>query len=728
MPGRGRFELSRQLQVIAALLFLTVLAVVAHQIWDTRGALIAETEQQMARLDMVFAEQTGRALEGVDLVVHAAADTFGNDPATAKGGNTAYAQMLARRAGMVRQMLGIAILDSTGAPLYGAPAALDAVILPPPVRASVAAVIAERPDHLTITGPFKMPDGAWSALLLRPAPSAGGTVQYAAAAFLNLFYFEDFYKAVELTDNGAILLHRRDGTVLARYPHNEQVVGQSYGDLPPFRDVLSKQIAGTLLMDSPLDGERRILAIRALKAFPVAVNISVGEREVLRIWRRQALTFGIAAFAVGLLLLSVLLQLARRTRQVERLVVDLQAAKEAAEAANRRITAEMEERERAEAALRQAQRAEAIGQITGGVAHDFNNLLAIVMGNIDLLESVVDENSRAFGWLATMRSAVERGATLTAQLLAFSRRQPLMPRPTDLNQLITGLRDLVQSALGTRTTLSLAMQPDLGLAMIDKAQIELVILNLAINARDAMPEGGTVAIETRRCLLGPREAPDDLPPGEYILLAVRDTGTGMPADVARRAFEPFFTTKPVGRGSGLGLSQAYGTVRQLGGTIRIESRPGEGTSILVYLQPAAANDAGPQAAAPMRRNREARRRRVLLVDDDHPVRATIAAVLTHRGYEVVEASGGDEALDLLESEPPPDVLLTDVVMPQMTGPELARRVRLRWPGLPVVFISGYTDPNALAGQGGLLYLVRKPARPEELMEAIELAIEAVGAV
>ncbi len=677
----------------------------------------------MSRLDMVFAEQTGRALEGVDLTLRGVSDAYlhGNGESPA-----AFDALLRRRIAGVRQAMAIAIVAAGGAVSFVSDPGLGGLTFPASVRALIDDTILHPGPSPRISDPFKLTDGKWTALMARSVPDPGGA-RHAAVAFLNLNYFEDFYKAVELTEDAAITLHRRDGTVLARYPHNDGAIGQSYADLPPFKDVLSKGVAGTLLMDSPLDGSRRVLAIRALKAFPVAVNVSVGVPAVLATWRREALVFGLASAAVAALIGGLLIMLIRRSRDVEQLVRDLEAANVAAEAANRRMAAEMEERERVEYALRQAQRSEAIGQLTGGVAHDFNNLLAVVMGNIDLVELTAGQDAKMLGRLATMRAAVERGATLTSQLLAFSRRQPLVPRPTDLNALVTGLRALVQSALGSRIKLHLALLAELEPVLIDKAQIELVVLNLAINARDAMPNGGTLTIETGLAELEASARAEDPPPGRYVVLRVRDTGCGMTREVMAKAFEPFFTTKEVGRGSGLGLSQVYGTARQLGGGARIESAIGQGTTVHVYLQPAPSGARSPSGPAGGRPSRAASRARVLLVDDDHPVRATTGAVLNQLGYAVQEAGSGGEALETMERARP-DLLLTDVVMPGMTGPELARRARARFPHLPVVFISGYTDPNALAGEGGLVHLIRKPFRPEELVEKIEAALAAAVAV
>lgn len=703
--------LSRQLQALALLLLVGFLVLAGHELIRTRTALLAQTEEHMARLDMVFAEQTGRALESIDLLLQSALDEYRKRPLSGTA-DEAFRATLARRVAMVRQTLGIAIVDRRGELSDPSPPELARITLPPNIIEMIADAIQHPAGGLRISEPFRRPNGSWTALMIRPAPDNGTPSSVAAIAFLNLLYFEDFYKAVELNENGAIILHRRDGTVLARYPHIDQLVGQSYADLPPFKDILANGMAGTLIMDSPLDGSRRVLAIRALKLFPVAVNVSVSEDKVLKLWRNQAFIFGIACGTVAIITIWLVLLLARRSKERERALDGLRQANEA-------MTREMEERARVEAALRQAQRAEAIGRLTGGVAHDFNNLLAIVVGNIDLLERILPYDEKIFGRLATMRAAVERGSTLTGQLLAFARRQPLMPRAADLSALVNGFRDLVQSAVGSRIRLQFRLDNSMPPAMVDPAQIELVILNLAINARDAMPEGGALTIETALADVQPHDG-EEFQAGPYVVLSVRDTGSGMLPDVAARAFEPFFTTKEVGRGSGLGLSQVYGVARQLGGGARIESTLRQGTAVYVFLPPSSGKvdiierrPAKPNKVTPAH---------VLVVDDDHAVRVTTAALLSELGYDVYEAGSGDEALEALECDPPIDVLLTDVVMPGMTGPELARRARLQFPGLPVVFISGYSDPESLSGTAGFSDLVRKPARPEVLVQAIETAL------
>jgi hypothetical protein len=389
------FSISRSLEVLAVVAVLLIVGGTVHRLLATRALIIGDTEQQLSRLDMVFAEQTGRAIEGVDLILKNAIDTLQSLRAKPPVEARAYQELLARRIAGVRQVSEIAITDVHGVVLYSSRGGV-----PTPLMPAARALIAEQAASphpnpgLKFSEPFRDSGGKWMALMLRPILSSDGKYEGAALAFINLSYFEDFYRAVELTEAGAILLHLRDGTVLARYPHNDAVVGQSYADLPPFKEILAHRMAGTVVMDSPIDGSRRVLAIRALKAFPLAVNVSVAQDRVLALWRRQVWTFSLIAFGASAVVVSLLLALARRSREVDMLLVDYRAAKESAEAAQHRLLEQMVERERAEAALQQAQRIEAMGQLTGGVAHDFNNLLTVVIGNIELISKTAVDSER----------------------------------------------------------------------------------------------------------------------------------------------------------------------------------------------------------------------------------------------------------------------------------------------------------------------------------------------
>ena len=387
-------------------------------------------------------------------------------------------------------------------------------------------------------------------------------------------------------------------------------------------------------------------------------------------------------------------------------------------AANRQLVSEMVEREKVEATMLRMQRLEAVGQLTAGVAHDFNNLLTVVLGNLGRLERNAQDDDKKR--LEMMRIAAERGAKLTGQLLAFSRRQKLEPKAVNLNEAIDSLSDLLRSTIGGGIALETHLARDLWAAQVDPTQIEMVILNLAINARDATPLGGKIQVDTGNARLRrPRARPEDPEPGDYVMLCVRDTGSGMAPDVLARVFEPFFTTKGVGRGSGLGLPQVLGFAKQSGGGVRIQTRPGEGTTVRVYLPRAArATEVTRPPSLVVERLQAAKPGTViLLVDDDDAVRATTAGMLTDLGFKVMQAGSGGAALDLLERGGRVDLMLLDFAMPGMTGVEVARAAAAKRPNLPVLFVTGYADLAAITHVDEH-HVIRKPFEERELASRV----------
>ena len=395
-------------------------------------------------------------------------------------------------------------------------------------------------------------------------------------------------------------------------------------------------------------------------------------------------------------------------------------------AANRQLLAQIEERERVESTLRQLQRLEAVGQLTSGVAHDFNNLLTVVLGNIRFLEKrlgVADLDDAIAKRLGYMRAAAERGAKLTDQLLSFSRRQRLEPVSLDLNQAIAGMRDLLHSTMGGSVRIDTNLDAAVWPALVDPTQLELAVLNLAINARDASEVGSGVLVKTANVRLGPPLHPEEPPAGEYVMICVADNGAGMPPEVRAKAFEPFFTTKEVGKGSGLGLSQVLGFAKQSGGGIRIETRLGEGTAVYIFL-PRAEKQVSEAAAKPdeAAANAALKGAVILLVDDDNPVREVTASLLQEFGYLVIEAGSGGAALDVLDREQKIDLMIVDFAMPGMNGAELARRVQDIRPTMPILFITGFADQAALEGVSEA-FIIGKPFVDDELATKVRVALE-----
>jgi PAS domain S-box-containing protein len=373
------------------------------------------------------------------------------------------------------------------------------------------------------------------------------------------------------------------------------------------------------------------------------------------------------------------------------------------------------EREKAEAALMQAQRLEAVGQLTGGVAHDFNNLLAVVIGNLELLARRLPD-PRMRRYLEAALTAATRGGELTQQLLAFARQQNVQPRPIDVNAVVAGMRSLLEHSLGGLMTIETDLPEGLWDALSDPAQLEAVLLNLAINARDAMPTGGRLLIATRNIAIADADNPFGLGVGDYVVVAVQDDGTGMPADVAAKAFEPFFTTKDIGKGSGLGLSQVLGIASQLGGTARLHSRLGEGTTVEVFL-PRAAHAKDEVVVSEINRQNTSSHATILVVDDEAAVREINVIILEEDGYTVQHADSGVAALAAIQHGRF-DLALVDYAMPGMRGTEFVRQARQRQPDLRVVYVTGNAEP-LLADMGDRQDpVLAKPYSPKLLLATV----------
>jgi PAS domain S-box-containing protein len=389
-----------------------------------------------------------------------------------------------------------------------------------------------------------------------------------------------------------------------------------------------------------------------------------------------------------------------------------------------------EERARLTTELAQAQKLQAIGQLTGGVAHDFNNLLTVIMSSLEMIELEPDDVDRVLAHTRQALGASERAAALTQQLLAFARRQPLRPRVVNLNDLVRDAESLLRRALGERVIIDTVAEPDLWPCESDPAQLENAILNLAINARDAMPDGGHLAIETANVRVSPADTAlqPDMVPGDYVMLRVTDDGVGMAPEVVRHAFEPFFTTKDAGQGSGLGLSMVYGFVRQSGGHVQIESRPGDGTAVCIHLPRCSGDAAEISRQDPPATTPRGRGERVLVVEDDPSVRSLVVQSLQGLGYQVLQAVDAGSALTTLDTEDSAEVrvVLTDVVLPGgRNGPALARELAIRQPALPVLYMSGYST-DALSGDGRLdsnHTLLEKPFTRQQLAMAVRTAID-----
>ena len=520
---------------------------------------------------------------------------------------------------------------------------------------------------------------------------------------IDTVYLARTWQAMEPLSSGhRIQLYRADGAALAPSAPDQRP------DAEADRLVATRWAAapeGAEVVASPTALEGVVQAWRMLPAWGVVMTDALDRTAALQAWRRTVIVYLLVATLGSGALVGFALAVLRAVRR--------------AQAATRQTEAEVRQRLQAEATLRQAQKIDALGQITGGVAHDFNNLLMAVLGNLEMLRKRLPQtDEKALRLLGNATRGAERGAALTKRMLAFARRQDLQPQATNVVALVVGMEDLLQSALGPHAQIETALHAELAPAWVDPNQLELAIVNLAINARDAMPRGGRVTLAARMRSVGAGEVPG-LASGEHLCLAVSDTGEGMDAATLARAVEPFFTTKDRGRGTGLGLSMVNGFARQSGGALVLHSLPGKGTKAELWLP--CALGAAPQQSLPPPRLYEGRIAAccVLLVDDDALVRAVTTDLLEDLGHIVVAAGSGPQALELLRLDTRIDVVITDQAMPGMTGTELAAAIATLRPSLPVILATGYADLAATIDPG--LRRLSKPFSQDTLANALRAA-------
>ncbi|PWC89235.1 hypothetical protein TSO5_21930 [Azospirillum sp. TSO5] len=680
---------------------------------------LAGAERELTTLNLSLAEQTASATQSVDLVLTTIIDQMKADgiatPADyvrRMGGRDTY-QMLRARISGLPQLDAVTMIAADGHLIN-----FSRYYPIPPVNVSDRDYFAYLRDHDTdepfISEPVRnRGNGSWTIYLARRISGPDGSFVGLVLGAIELSYFERIYKALQPDSDGSISLWRRDGILLARHPVLPDV-GRAVGPRR-FLQVLERARSGVYLSPG-LDDGARLVATRALADYPLVVNVTRKLDAVLSEWRIQAWTIGAAGAAGIAALLLSLWALARQFSAYE-------AATWAMDAARRAV----EGREQAEHALRQSQKMEAIGQLTGGVAHDFNNLLQAIGINLHVIDSRT-EDERIAGPARLALQAVERGATLTQHLLAFSRRQQLRPVPVDVAALVERVSRLLARTLGQSVRIETELAPDLWPAMIDPTQLEMAVLNLALNARDAMPGGGTLWILAGNRSVGAGPVLG-MAAGDYVVLRVRDTGTGMPAEVQARAFEPFFTTKEVGRGTGLGLSMVHGLATQSGGGVELDSRQGLGTTVTLYLPRARQEADAPSAGVAASPAPEAEKAdaagvgegcAVLLVDDEELVRSATAGYLEQAGFAVREAADAAAALSLLDHGFRPDVIVTDHMMPGMTGLEMARTLRARHDATPILMVTGYAEDltSTAAAQEVELTVLSKPIEPSRLVRSI----------
>ncbi len=541
-------------------------------------------------------------------------------------------------------------------------------------------------DYFALSHRLESPDGAFNGVIsiaVRPR------------------YFDDFYQMIGQRPGSFFALLRADGSYLARYPAPSDRLQRLSASNRFHAAVASNADHGLYTVDSEIDGVSRRIAFRKLPGFPVYALAGMTSAAIQAEWLAAEKNQLIVGLPATLAIFAVLWIALRRTR---------------------RLYEEADRREAAEGALRQAQRLEAIGQLTGGVAHDFNNLLMIVSGSVHRLRRHVSDDKQQKRLLDAIDNATQRGESLTRQLLAFSRRQMLQPGVIDLAERLPHMKDLLSRSLRDDVEIRVVVPRKPCLVKVDPSEFELALLNLAVNARDAMPSGGTLTITAKPIVLRGKASDEGLS-GEFVAVRVADTGNGIAADVLPRVFEPFFTTKEVGKGTGLGLSQVYGFARQSGGATTITSAPRRGTAITMFLprsfetppqlrETSVAPDAAQGAGT------------VLVVEDNAEVADIARAYFEQLGYRVKQAAGAQAGLDLIAQEGDIDVVFSDILMPAMNGLDLAEAVRRRYPKVAVLLATGYSSSAQDAVRQGFEVL-QKPYDLRALQRALYVARKAV---
>ncbi len=687
---RDAAVLSVKLMIAACVIM--PLALFAYAAWGTYRATLTLADERIERSLHIVSEHALRVFQSIDVTI-GSIEQLVADEARGPPQQASLAERLKQMVLVLPDVEAIWLIDAEGRLVASSSKYLVAEGLEVPSAALAGAGRAAAPLIIGDVVVGKTPDAAYFPVIAKRDNGRGEADGVTVLSVLPLA-FERFYAQLAADSGASFALLREDGKVLARYPGDQR--GFKLDPSSGFREVIAHGASGDLYTTvSGIDHVERRVAVQRLPNFPLYVSSSLQTREIIAPWlKRTAVYFVITAAVISLLSILLLLML-RRTEAL----FDEAAA-----------------RAKAEATLRQSQKIEAIGQLTGGVAHDFNNLLTIIIGNLDFaLRQKTDDRMRRL--LGNAMSGAERAAQLTRRLLAFSRRQPLAPHPLNVNRLAAGMSDLLATSLGNDVVIETDYADDLWLTEVDAAELESAILNLAINARDAMKRRGRFGIRTRNVVLDAHACAglEGLKPGEYVVIAVTDSGEGMSPDTIEKAFDPFFTTKPTGAGTGLGLSQVYGFVKQSGGYTRIESALGHGTTISLYLPRTLAAEPEPPAREPVADLKGAGET-ILVVEDDAAVRSYIVALLRELAYAVIDAGRGEDALRLIGTEARIDLLLTDMVMPGVNGRAIADAARARRPGIKVLFMTGYAS-DAVSDEEWLgpgMALIQKPLARDEL--------------
>jgi signal transduction histidine kinase/ActR/RegA family two-component response regulator len=692
---KSAFRFHYLLVVAAVLVPAAIFAVAA---WFNREEVIRDGEQAVQRTASIMQQHARKVFDSVDLVIDRVEDRI-HDQSRDQVADPATSVFLAAMKNRFDQLASIWIADENGIVLAGSQ---DWVRGGGIAGRDFFEVHKTQNIGTYISGLFVgKATGLGSFAVSRRRYSPDGRFVGTVHASVNEAYFAEFFRDLAPVRHVASLI-RRDGTYLVRHP--APVEPGMLGPDTSFMRAIRTSDSGVFQTLSQRDNLDRFYAYQRVEPYPIYVTYGLDHDVLLSRWYRNLIVYGATLAAASLILLWVSWVALRHMRSERRVLAQLQD--------------EIDQRQQAEERLRRSQRLEAIGQITGGIAHDFNNLLMVITGNAERLRRQIAD-AKQERYVGSIEAAARRGERLTRQLLAFSRQQTVTPVVLKLEELLPKFPEMLQSSLRGDIEIRIDVAPNLWPVKVDAGELELALLNLSVNARDAMPNGGKLLMSARNVTLAESAATDNLQ-GDFVAVAVRDTGVGIPPDVVPKIFEPFFTTKEVGKGTGLGLSQVYGFAKQAGGVAVVSSTVGEGTTFTLYLprtqeaqvvvdeQPVSPNEVGSGT--------------ILFVEDNKDIADVTKSNLEELGYRVIAVANADTAMEILKANAEIDVVFSDIVMPgQMNGVDLARAIRAQRPDTPVILTTGYSAAAQAAAPDGFT-IIPKPYQLDKLHQIINTAL------
>ncbi len=702
--GRGRLSAGHLLLALSVVLPLGLFAGAA---WYARSAEMSVAQERVAAITNTLAGHAQATFQGVELLIARVSDRVeGKSWEEIRSSRELQEFLVELRRGLPQ--VELIFLVSPDGRIAASSRSFPASDFDAKDREYYNG--ADRRPGLLVSALFRGRSEGTKAFTVSRSLFRAGVFNGVVAITVSPAYFADFYRNFERSGGStATLVRQSDGSLLVRYPSDPAMPDRLSPASTLLKAAAGSADHGQFAASSSIDGEVRIGAFARLDQYGLLVNYNLNRSVALGRWYANLVIFGIFAVLAGLaLFVTARLTLARATRQQEYL---------------RQLLSETERRQEAEAQLQHAQKMEALGRLTGGVAHDFNNLLAAILGGIDMAKKRIEEPN-ALRLLGMAAEAAERGAKLTKQMLAFSRKEDVAFRSVETNDVLRGMDELLRRTIGGLIRVRYDLATDAWPILVDPVQLEVAILNLAVNARDAMPFGGDLVLSTRNMHVGGGSSDLPLDAGDYVVISVADSGHGMSQEVKRKAFDPFFTTKAAGQGTGLGLSMVFGLAVQANGTATVDSAPGRGTKVNLYLRRAAVLPEASETAASGDPAQPFRPMRVLVVDDNAVVCNLACEMLQEAGHIPKAAESGREALAILQQDRNFDLLIADYAMPSMNGSQLAAEAVKLHPSLAILFMTGYVEHDALRAWLDRGYrMLNKPFTAKEL----EIAVQSVAA-